>query len=398
MKKRLIPVAALALASACLASCGGGTSSKDKAVIFYNRQPSTNNVVDTNVMNHTENTFYAGFDAVAGGTTQGQMIVDYIKEHAAEMDRNGDGTIGYVLAIGQNSHNDSAARTIGIRTALGTGTTAEDKAQSKTGSITANDGKTYVIKELAAKEMRDSSGNPWSSTAAGDTMALWANQFTTQIDLVVSNNDGMAEGMIAQYGTGVVIPTFGYDANTTTLELIKAGGSMKGTISQNHHAQVLTCLQLVRNMCDGLTGADVYTKGFTEADQYGNQIKSANVAYTASDKSLLAENGIVTTANVDAILQDTLDTGIVKKGGETKKVLWTVYSASDNFLNQSFVPTVKRYVEKYYNLDIKFVYGDGTQESSITSQFTGLENYDAYVINMIETSSGAIYQDLIDNA
>ena len=394
MNKKLIPFVALALLGTAATSCGASTN--EKATIFYNRQPSTNNVVDKNVMNHTANTYYAGFDAVGGGATQGQMIVDYVKAHAAEMDRNGDGTIGYVLAIGQNSHNDSAARTIGIRKALGTGETADDTTATKEGNLTANDGKTYKIKELACQEMRDSQGNPWSQSKATDMMATWINQYSTQIDLVVSNNDGMAEGMIGQYG-GAVIPTFGYDANASTLQLIKQGGSMKGTISQNHHSQVLTCLQLVRNIVDGLTGEDVVTKGFTEKDQYGNQITQAKVNYTAEDKAMLTENGIVTVDNVDDVIEDTLDSGIKQTNAAKKKILWTVYSSTDNFLNQSFVPTVQRYAP-FYNYDITFIYGDGTAEGSITDKFVNLSNYDAYVINMVETGSGSLYQDLLDKA
>ena len=399
MKKRLIPIACLALASTVLASCGGEVYNADvpnSPVVFYNRQPSTNNVVDTDVMNHTEKTYYAGFDAVAGGDTQGQMIRDYVKAHAAEMDVDGNGEIGYVLAIGQNSHNDSAARTIGIRKALGTGDTANDSTSTQTGSVVADDGKTYVVRELEAREMRDGQGNPWSSTAAADAMAGWIQAHGDEINLVVSNNDGMAEGMIGQYGDRE-IPTFGYDANTSTLNLIKQGGSMKGTISQNHHAQVLTCLQLVRNMVDGLTGDDVHTKGFAEPDQYGNQILSANVAWNATDRSMLAENGIVTSENVDAILEDTLDAGIKQTDAETKRVLWTVYSSTDNFLNQSFVPTVERYMG-FYNLEISFIYGDGTQESSILNNFVNLYDYDAFLINMIETSSGPLYQEALDQA
>ena len=244
--------------------------------------------------------------------------------------------------------------------------------------------------------MRDSQGNPWSQSKATDMMATWINQYSTQIDLVVSNNDGMAEGMIGQYG-GAVIPTFGYDANASTLQLIKQGGSMKGTISQNHHSQVLTCLQLVRNIVDGLTGEDVVTKGFTEKDQYGNQITQAKVNYTAEDKAMLTENGIVTVDNVDDVIEDTLDSGIKQTNAARKKILWTVYSSTDNFLNQSFVPTVQRYAP-FYNYDITFIYGDGTAEGSITDKFVNLSNYDAYVINMVETGSGSLYQNLLDQA
>ncbi len=401
MNKKLIPFASLALVAGVVTSCGGTTTSgaKEKPLIFYNRQPTlANNSVDKEVMNWSDLTFYGGFDAVAGGDTQGKMIADYIKEHAAEMDRNGDGTIGYVLAIGQNSHNDSSARTIGIRKALGTGSTAEDKAQSQEGSVTANDGKTYKVKELAAQEMRDSAG-PWSQAVAGTAMAGWINQYGDQIDLVVSNNDGMAEGMIAQYPEGLEIPTFGYDANASTLDLILEGGSMKGTITQNHHAQVLTVLQLLRNFFDGETGEGMYTKGFKTADKSGNQILSANVAYTADTKALLAENGIVTIDNAQGVKDDVLDSGIKNKTADTTKhkVLWTVYSSTDNFLNQTYIPTVERYLE-YYNYDITWIKGDGTQETSVTSGFTNLNNYEAYVVNMVEPTNGALYQDLLANA
>ncbi len=52
---------------------------------------------------------------------QGQMIKEYIEKNIDTLDRNGDGVIGYVLAIGDVGHNDSIARTRGVRKALGTG-------------------------------------------------------------------------------------------------------------------------------------------------------------------------------------------------------------------------------------------------------------------------------------
>ena len=49
------------------------------------------------------------------------MVKDYIEKNIDTIDRNGDGVIGYVLAIGDIGHNDSIARTRGVRKALGTG-------------------------------------------------------------------------------------------------------------------------------------------------------------------------------------------------------------------------------------------------------------------------------------
>ena len=62
-----------------------------------------------------------------------QMVVDYIKANADKIDRNGDGVIGYVLAIGDIGHNDSIARTRGVRTALGTGVEADGDVDSYSG-------------------------------------------------------------------------------------------------------------------------------------------------------------------------------------------------------------------------------------------------------------------------
>ena len=41
------------------------------------------------------------------------MVKTYIENNIDKIDRNGDGVIGYVLAIGDIGHNDSIARTRG---------------------------------------------------------------------------------------------------------------------------------------------------------------------------------------------------------------------------------------------------------------------------------------------
>ena len=103
-------------------SSAGGENSK-KPLVWFNRQPSNSSTgeLDMAALNFNENTYYVGFDANQGAELQGQMVLDYIKANAATIDRNGDGVIGYILAIGDIGHNDSIARTRGVRSALGTG-------------------------------------------------------------------------------------------------------------------------------------------------------------------------------------------------------------------------------------------------------------------------------------
>ena len=69
-------------------------------------------------LNFNKDTYYVGFDANQGAELQGQMVPKYIEDHIDSIDRNGDGVIGYVLAIGDIGHNDSIARTRGVRKAL----------------------------------------------------------------------------------------------------------------------------------------------------------------------------------------------------------------------------------------------------------------------------------------
>src|SRR5574344_1997883 len=198
--KRIIPFFALAAAGLMVVSCGGSVvANKDKPLIWFNRQPSdpTTSAIDTTSMNWNDKTYYVGFDAAGGGAVQGKMITDYFAaKKVADVDKNGDGYLGYVLCIGDVGHNDSKARTKGIREALGTWNNSYEAGSSKSGSITLSDG-TLVVKELVAKAMTGNDGSTWNANAATEAMGGWATQFDKALDCVVSNNDGMAMGCLA---------------------------------------------------------------------------------------------------------------------------------------------------------------------------------------------------------
>lgn len=139
MKRKLALLAMAGLLVVSTAACGssggdnggsdkGGDKStsdvanKDKPLVWFNRQPSNSSTgeLDKNALNFNKDTYYVGFDANQGAELQGTMIKEYIEENIATIDKNGDGVIGYVLAIGDIGHNDSIARTRGVRKALGT--------------------------------------------------------------------------------------------------------------------------------------------------------------------------------------------------------------------------------------------------------------------------------------
>ena len=399
MKKTLLVLPALALATLAFIGCSKNTTgkivqNKDKPFVFFNRQPSdpTTGKIDMDSMNWNDKTYYVGFDAAGGGAVQGKLITDYLANaDPSVIDRNGDGIIGYVLCIGDVGHNDSKARTQGIREALGTWNGSTDPTVNKEGSVTVG-GKKFKVVELEGKAMTGTDGSTWNANAATEAMGNWATKFADKIDMVVSNNDGMAMGCLQASNYPAGVPIFGYDANADAVDAI-GKGQLTGTVSQNVDAQATATLQILRNLMDGLTGADVYKKGISEPDQYGNKI-SAFVEYKADTKALLASNTGVNKDNWKEYAAGSRDKGIKQTTAEKKKVILTIYNSADNFLSSSYLPALNYYAP-LLGITLNVVQGDGQNESSCLDKFTNLNNYDAYAINMVKTNSGANYTDLL---
>ena len=112
----------------------------------------------------------------------------------------------------------------------------------------------------SAKYLVDTTG-AWSSQAATDYMnnilAEYNDGNNNMIELVIANNDGMAEGTIAALqGVGYnkdaskAIPVFGVDALASAVEKIDAG-QMTGTVKQDGEAMAATIATLVKNIQDG---------------------------------------------------------------------------------------------------------------------------------------------------
>ena len=394
--------------AATTAAAGGDVANKDKPVVFFNRQPSNSSTgeLDMTTLNWNANTYYVGFDANQGGELEGQMVVDYIKEHIDTIDRNGDGVIGYVLAIGDVGHNDSIARTRGCRKALGTavekdgaivseaaGTNVDGSATVvKDGELEVN-GKKYIVRELASQEMKNSAGATWDAATAGNALGSWATSFGDQIDVIVSNNDGMGMAMFNAWSKENKVPTFGYDANSDAVAAIAEGYA--GTISQNPAVQAYLTLRLLRNSLDGV---DINT-GISKADDAGNVLAEDDYKYSEEDRSYYAMNLAVTAENADKFadataLYDGAQAQLDASKSPEKKVWLDIYNAADNFLSATYQPLLQKY-DKLLNLKVDYIGGDGQTESNITNRLGNPGEYDAFAINMVKTDNGSSYTSLL---
>ena len=386
----------------------GGENSK-KPLVWFNRQPSNSSTgeLDMTALNFNENTYYVGFDANQEAELQGQMVLDYIKANAATIDRNGDGVIGYILAIGDIGHNDSIARTRGVRSALGTGvdasgvidaspvgTNADGSATVVQDATLDIDGKTYTIRELASQEMKNSAGATWDAATAGNAIGTWSASFGDDIDVVVSNNDGMGMSMFNAWAKDNKVPTFGYDANSDAVAAIAEGYG--GSISQHADVQAYLTLRVLRNALDGV---DVNT-GIGTADAAGNVLEEGvDYRYSAEERSYYALNIAVTADNYQDFMDSTkvyakVANQLDASTSPAKKVWLNIYNASDNFLSSTYQPLLQNY-DDLMNLTVDYIGGDGQTESNITNRLGNPGEYDAFAINMVKTDNATSYTSLL---
>ena len=423
MKRKIALLAMAAMMVASLTACGsGGTSdggsssgsssdvaNADKPLVWFNRQPSNSSTgeLDMTALNFNDDTYYVGFDANQGAELQGTMIRDYIEANIDTIDRNGDGVIGYVLAIGDIGHNDSIARTRGVRSALGTavetdGTVNSDPIGTNTdGSATAVqdgtleiNGTTYTVRELASQEMKNSAGATWDAATAGNAIGTWSSSFGDQIDIVASNNDGMGMSMFNAWSKDEGVPTFGYDANADAVAAIAEGYG--GTISQHADVQAYLTLRVLRNALDGV---DIDT-GIGTEDEAGNVLSDDVYVYNADERSYYALNVAVTAENYTDFTDSTKTyepvSNQLDESTSPKKSVWlNIYNASDNFLSSTYQPLLQKY-DDLLNLDVEYIGGDGQTESNITNRLGNPSQYDAFAINMVKTDNAASYTSILN--
>ena len=215
----------------------------DIPVIFFNRE------VSDAVVNSYEKCAFIGTDAAEAGHMQGQMIADYLLANYDDVDLNGDGTISYVMFKGQNANPEAEYRTqYAVEDC--------DAALEAAGKPAL----TFYDANNADKFLVDRNGT-WSAQASNEYMTTILSEYTeannNMVELVICNNDGMAEGAVSALqgagyntGDGKTIPVFGVDATDSAKQLINEG-KMTGTIKQDAEGMASTILNLVSSVQGG---------------------------------------------------------------------------------------------------------------------------------------------------
>lgn len=219
-------------------------------IIFFNRE------VQDSVVQSYDNCAFVGTDAAEAGHMQGTMIADYLLANYDAVDLNGDGVISYVMFKGQEGNAEAEYRT--QYSVEDCDTALTEAGKSPLAFYDSKNSSKYLVDQTGA----------WSSQAATDYMTTILAEYSeangNMVEMVIANNDGMAEGAIAALQsagynkgndengkpTSTVIPVFGVDAVDTAVQKIQ-NGMMTGTVKQDAEGMAKTICNLVANIQGG---------------------------------------------------------------------------------------------------------------------------------------------------
>lgn len=225
----------------------------DIPVVFFNRAIGTDGS-ELPVLEGHASACFIGTDAPAAGHMQGKMIGDYLVANYDKVDLNGDGVISYAMMKGDEANVEAI-----FRTQFG----AEDANKVL---VEAGKPELKYFDEKNTDCYQVDQGGAWSAQAAKeymDTNFVTYNEGNkNMIELVICNNDGMAEGVIASLQEkgynkegAHVVPVFGVDATDNAKALI-AEGAMTGTIKQDAEGMAAAVAQTVKAIADGSAPVD----------------------------------------------------------------------------------------------------------------------------------------------
>ncbi|MEG2295504.1 MAG: galactose ABC transporter substrate-binding protein [Oscillospiraceae bacterium] len=204
----------------------------DVPVVFINREPTTEDLAIWDKVT------YVGADARQSGTFQGEII----NELPNKGDLDSDGTINYVMLVGDPENVDAQYRT-----------DFSIKAVTDSG--------------MKVNKLVEQRGD-WAQEKGQEIVASALAQHGKKIEVVFSNNDGMALGAIqaitaAGRKVGEDIYIVGVDALPEAVELVESGG-MTGTVLNDAIGQSHTAVDVALKLVAGETMDKTYTVDYVK--------------------------------------------------------------------------------------------------------------------------------------
>lgn len=290
-------------------------------VVFWNRElAKSDGSVDVDLMKSYDNCYYVGIESAEGGRYEGKAIADYITANGgiSKFDRNGDGKIGVWIEKGEDGHADAEARCIWSPVYLDaylTNASTTDAAISASYVPTGNlsgasiPGITFSsIEIIGSATAKNTGGSTWDpNTAATHVANALAGPNGGEIDVVLSNNDGMAVQIAKNQqfiNSGALIA--GIDALDDAITQIKTNKQYVASIRNDGRLQSKVVLQALKNMVNGVSittdmdKIEEFTQGVvtTKAEWL---TKPNSLWYDSENKAFRVHHVTITASNVNEL-------------------------------------------------------------------------------------------------
>ena len=184
-------------------------------IVFVSKEPNMN------LAGYEKLIFYVGSNIEEGGILQGEMIADYWNEHKADVDKNGDGILQYLMIRGELGSNISRIRSESVINTL-------------------------INKGISLQRIAYGYGD-WTDESGSDII-LRNISILDDLEMVIANNDEMALGAYKELNkAGYSLPIFSTDATKEGLEALEAG-KITGTVISDAKSIADAALSIAYNL------------------------------------------------------------------------------------------------------------------------------------------------------
>lgn len=250
-----------------------------------------------------------------------------------------------------------------------------------------------AVKVLQIVEGTSTAGVTWDAATAKEAVAQVLTTKGDEVDIILSNNDGMALGIMADATYKKAdLPLFGVDALADAIQAIK-GGTLDGTIKNDSYSQAKVVIQAALNLINNKE----ITDGMTAETMPGIYETNGKVTLEEGTKALRVHHQMVTKANVDKLVTPSpvTENDLGDVNSENKFFALT-YNNSDPNMSGLWKPGFNDFGKKL-GAHVKWTDGAGDDAKALEAvrQAASDSSYDAFLINPVDNTNVKAYIDAV---